>query len=390
MIDESTQPVKTKKPSMQKRKYRTIFRLIIVLIILSTFACIFVTFFYIPSRAAWLYGSSSPALSIPQRIQYSAMLLWYDGLLTSPLNRNGTEQPFTVEDGESVNSIASRLEVAEIIQSANAFRAYLIYSGLDTTIQSGEYKLSPAMSAIEIARKLQDATPTEVTFVILPGWRMEEIAESLTTSGLTFSPEEFLTAARAPHKDFDFLTTATTTEGFLYPDSYIVPRGVDANTFVMGLLRNFILHLTPDLTNEYERKGLTLYQAVTIASIVEREAVKDEEKPFIASVYLNRLKINMKLDADPTVQYALGFSPLQQSWWTTPLSLIDLQVNSPYNTYVNAGLPPTPISNPSRAALHAVAFPAETNYLYFRAKCDGSGMHEFSETFDEHLKSGCP
>ena len=375
---------------MRKRRYKPVIRLFLVLFILAILACLFVTFFYIPARATWLYGSSSSALSIPQRIQYSTMLLWYDGLLTSPLNRSGTEQPFTVEEGESVNSIASRLEVAEIIRSANAFRAYLIYSGLDTTIQSGEYKLSPAMSAIEIARKLQDATPTEVTFVILPGWRMEEIAESLTTSGLTFSPEEFLTAARAPHKDFDFLATATTTEGFLYPDSYIVPRGVDANTFVNGLLRNFTLHLTLDLSNEYKRKGLSVYQAVTIASIVEREAVKDEEKPLIASVYLNRLKINMKLDADPTVQYALGFSPLQQSWWTTPLSLIDLQVNSPYNTYVNAGLPPTPISNPSIAAMRAVAFPAETNYLYFRAKCDGSDLHEFSETFDEHLKNGCP
>jgi UPF0755 protein len=98
----------------------------------------------------------------------------------------------------------------------------------------------------------------------------------------------------------------------------------------------------------------------------------------------------MKLDADPTVQYALGFSPLQQSWWTSPLTLVDLQVNSPYNTYIYAGLPPTPIANPSLEALRAVAFPAETNYLYFRAKCDGSGFHEFSETFDEHLTNECP
>lgn len=375
---------------MQKRKYKTVIRLLIVLFILSTFACLFVTFFYIPSRATWVYGSSSPSLSIPQRIQYSTMLLWYDGLLTTPLDRNGKEQSFTVQEGESVNSIASHLEVAELIRSANAFRAYLIYSGLDTTIQSGEYKLSPVMSAIEIARQIQDATPTEVTFVILPGWRMEEIAASLTTSGLTFSPEEFLTAGRAPHTDFDFLSSATTTEGFLYPDSYIVPRGVDANTFVNGLLRNFALHLTPDITNEYKRKGLSIYQAVTLASIVEREAVKDEEKPLIASVFLNRYKINMKLDADPTVQYALGYSPLQQSWWTSPLTLIDLEVNSPYNTYANVGLPPTPISNPSMEALRAVAFPAETNYLYFRAKCDGSDLHEFSETFDEHLNNGCP
>ncbi len=311
-------------------------------------------------------------------------------MLTNPFDRNGTEQPFTVETGESVDSIASRLEVVGLIRNAGAFRSYLIYSGLDTTIQSGEYKLSAAMSAIEIARKVQDATPEEVTFVVLPGWRLEEIAASLTTSGLSFSPEEFLSAARAPHSDYDFLGNASTTEGFLFPDSYIVPRGVTADDFVNGLLRNFALHLTPDLKNQFQRQGLTVYQAVTLASVVEREAVQDEEKPLIASVYLNRYKINMKLDADPTVQYALGYSLINQSWWTSPLSLIDLQVNSPYNTYVNAGLPPTPIANPSLDALRAIAFPADTNYLYFRAKCDGSGYHEFSATFDEHLQNGCP
>jgi UPF0755 protein len=311
-------------------------------------------------------------------------------MLTNPLKRNGTEQTFTVDTGESVNSIASRLEVVELIRNADAFRAYLIYSGLDTTIQSGEYKLSPAMSIIEIARKLQDATPEEVTFVILPGWRLEEIAASITTSGLSFSPEEFLNAARTAHPDYDFLAGATTTEGFLFPDSYIVPRGVTADTFVNGLLRNFALHLTPDIKNALVKEGLTVYQAVTLASLVQREAVHNEEKPSIASVYLNRYKVNMKLDADPTVQYALGYSLINQSWWTSPLSLIDLQVNSPYNTYLNAGLPPTPIANPSLDALRAIAFPAETNYLYFRAKCDGSGYHEFSATFDEHLQNGCP
>jgi UPF0755 protein len=390
MTNESTQPVRTLKPPRRTRNPRVILRFILAILALSTLACLFITFYYIPARATWVYGPASPTLSIPQRIQYAASLLWYDGLLTMPLDRNGAEQTFTVDEGESVNSIASHLEVAELIRSANAFRAYLIYSGLDTSIQSGEYKLSPAMSAIEIARKLQDATPTEVTFVILPGWRMEEIAASLTTSGLTFSAEEFLTAARGAHPGYDFLGNATTTEGFLFPDSYIVPRGVDANTFVNGLLRNFALHLTPDMTNEFKRKGLTVYQAVTLASIVEREAVHDEEKPLIASVYLNRFKINMKLDADPTVQYALGYSPINQSWWTSPLSLLDLEVNSPYNTYANAGLPPTPISNPSLNAIRAVAFPTDTKYLYFRAKCDGSGYHDFSETFDEHLKRGCP
>ena len=124
--------------------------------------------------------------------------------------------------------------------------------------------------------------------------------------------------------------------------------------------------------------------------MVERESVQEEEQPLIASVYLNRLKIEMKLDADPTVQYAIGYNFLQQSWWMNPLSLLDLQVNSVYNTYKYAGLPPTPIASPSLSALHAVAFPAETTYYFFRAKCDGSGFHEFAETFDEHLANACP
>lgn len=376
---------------MKNRKPIVILRrLIIIFTILFTFACLLITFFYIPSRAVWVYGVPSSSISLTQRIQYSAMLLWYDGLLTSARDANGAEQTFSVETGESVDSIANRLEEVGLIRDAGAFRTYLIYAGLDTSIQAGQYKLSAAMSAINIARELQDATPEEVTFVILPGWRMEEIAASLPTSGLSITPDEFITAARTPRPDYDFLVGATSAEGFLFPDSYIVPRGVTANDFVNGLVRNFMLHLTPDIENAFERQGLTVYEAVTLASLVEREAVQDEEKPLIASVYLNRLKINMKLDADPTVQYALGYSFVQQSWWTSPLTLLDLQVNSPYNTYLNPGLPPTPIANPSIDALQAVAFPAESTYLYFRARCDGSGFHDFSDTFDEHLANGCP
>jgi UPF0755 protein len=365
-------------------------RLIAVLLILLLLACSLSIMIYIPSRATWLYGVPAPWLSLPQRIQYSALLLWYDSLLTSPLDPNGTEQAFTVEAGESVDSIVSHLEVVGLIRDGDAFRAYLVYSGLDTSIQSGEYQLSAAMSAIDIARELQDATPEQVTFNILPGWRMEEIAASLPTSGLTVSPEEFLSVARSPHPNYDFLEGADTTEGFLFPDSYIVQRRVTAEDLVNGFIRNFALRLTPDIESEFERQGLTIYQAVTLASLVEREAVQDEEQPLIASVYLNRLKIGMKLDADPTVQYALGYSPLQQSWWTSPLTLIDLQVNSPYNTYLNTGLPPTPIASPGLDALRAIAYPAETSYHFFRAKCDRSGFHEFSESFDEHLANSCP
>jgi len=345
---------------------------------------------YIPYRASRVYGSPAPSLSFPQRMQYSALLLWYDGLLTRPLDTSGAEQSFTVEVGESVDTVANRLQSVGLIQDAEALRSYMIYSGIDTSMQAGEYQLSTAMSAMDIAHQLQDATPEEVTFVVLPGWRLEEIADSLPTSGLTVTSDEFLSATKTPPHEYDFLAGASSIEGFVYPDSYIFSRKISVDEMIHDILRNFSTHLTLDLKNGFERQGLTVYQAVTLASMVEREAVHEEEQPLIASVYLNRLKIGMKLDADPTVQYAIGYNFLQQSWWTNPLSLLDLQVNSVYNTYKYPGLPPTPIANPGSNALRAVAFPAETTYYFFRAKCDGSGFHEFAKTFDEHLQNACP
>lgn len=350
-----------------------------------------IVFFYIPSRAVRIYGPPSASLSFPQRLQYSALLLWYDGLLTQPMDLSGAEQSFTIEVGESASSIAGHLQDVGLIRHADAFRSYLIYSGLDTSIQAGEYKLSTAMSALDIAHELQDATPEEVTFVVLPGWRLEEVANSLATSGLPITYDQFLEAASLPPPGYDFLEGATSVEGFLYPDAYIFPRTTStAGQMIDEMVRNFAAHLTLDLRNGFDRQGLTVYQAVILASMVEREAVQDEEQALIASVYLNRLKIGMRLEADPTVQYAIGYNLLQQTWWTNPLTLLDLEVNSVYNTYRYDGLPPTPIANPSLGALSAVAFPEETDYFYFRAKCDGSGLHEFAVTFEEHLQNACP
>ncbi|MBV6451592.1 MAG: hypothetical protein MHPDNHAH_02336 [Anaerolineales bacterium] len=361
-----------------------------ILLILIIFVCLFLAFVTIPAEAARVYGPPAPWLTIFQRAQYSARLLWYDGLLTRPLNPGASERNFKVESGQSVNSIAASLQEAGLIRDAESFRAYLIYSGLDTSIQAGEYKLSAAMSAIDIARTIQDASATEATFTILPGWRMEEIAASLPTSGLGITPDDFLAAARTPPSGFDFLDGATSAEGFFFPDSYILSRNVTVNELANELLRNFSLRLTSELTHGFETQGLTVYQAVTLASIVEREAVKAEEKPLIASVYLNRLTISMKLDADPTVQYALGYDFAEGTWWKNPLSLNDLQIESPFNTYIYAGLPPTPISNPDLDSLRAIAFPVETPYYYFRAKCDGSGYHNFAVTFEEQIKNACP
>ena len=362
----------------------------ILLLILALCVLALVISVGVPALAVHSYGRPSRELSVTQAFQYSLRLLWDDGQVTQPRDPAGQEQAFKIQQGEPIESFAARLHQAGIIRDAGALRDYLIYTGLDKSVQAGDYKMSPAMSIVDIAHLVQDATPTEVTFVVWPGWRMEEIAESLPTSGLSITPEEFLGSATGPHRGFDFLNGEASAEGFLYPDSYVLPRSATVEELTDAMLRNFSLHLTVDLTEGFQRQGLSVYQAVTLASIVQREVVHSEEAPMIASVYLNRLHNGMRLDADPTVQYAIGYNALQQTWWTNPLSALDMQTPSSYNTYLTDGLPPTPISNPGLIALQAVAKPADSQYFYFSARCDGSGYHEFVATLEEQVKNLCP
>jgi UPF0755 protein len=179
-------------------------------------------------------------------------------------------------------------------------------------------------------------------------------------------------------------------EGFLFPDTYDLSRNINVDDFIKTILDRFEEQVTPEIRQGFSRQGLNLEEGITLASIIQREAMVDEELPIIASVFYNRLGKGMKLDSDPTVQYALGYDKTNKTWWTNPLSLDDLKVDDQYNTYLNKGLPPGPIDSPGIAALKAVAFPASTPYYYFRAACDNSGRHVFSETFDEHLNKACP
>ena len=347
----------------------------------------------VPRRAEQVYGSASPALNSIERLSYSLILLIQEDDLVRPVNPLGAERRFNIEIGESTPSVIGRLWEQGLISNPGAFRTYLRYSGLDTTLQAGVYTLSPSMSPIQLAQILQDATPAEVSFRILPGWRLEEIAAALPTSGLSITPGAFLQASRSIPQGYSFseeLGAAGSLEGFLLPDAYVFEREISTEGFILRLLDNFEDNLPARLRERFSQHNLSLLEAVTLASIVQREAVAEEEMPLIASVFYNRLAIGMKLDTDPTVQYALGYNPRQNTWWTNPLSLEDLQVDSLYNTYLYAGLPPGPIANPSLAALRAVAFPAQTPYYYFRAGCDESGRHSFAETFAEHLQNACP
>lgn len=369
------------------RRYQLHF--ILAFLVFLILACAFLAFGYLPARASLLYGPPAASLSIADRIEYSTRLLSYGDVLTTPYIPGGVEQRFRIESGETVFSIATRLQEEGIVSNSQAFFDYVVYTGLDLTIQAGEYSLSPALSIVDIAKVLQKFSPSDATLVILPGWRMEEIAASLPTSGLSIDPQAFISAAQTRPAVLDFLPQSASMEGFFYPDTYTLPRETTTEQVLDVIARNFSQHLTEDLRAGFANQGLDIQQAVTVASIVEREAIRPEEAPLIASVYLNRLAIGMKLDADPTVQYAVGFNPSQNTWWTNPLSTPDLDFDSPFNTYNYYGLPPSPISNPSYETMYAVAYPASTSYYYFRAKCDDSGYHLFAATLDEQIANGC-
>jgi UPF0755 protein len=348
-------------------------------------------FYTLQVRLAETFGPPASHLGFAQRMRLSVGLLVQSSDLTEPVDPLGDQRDFQVAWGETLPAIAGRLQAQGLIHDAAAFRSYLQYAGLDTSLQAGNYQLSPAMSPVQIAHNLQDATPGEVTLTILEGWRLEEIAATLPTSGLEISPEDFLEAARQVPDGYSFFegAPADSLEGFLFPGSYTLPRETTLSELIPILLESFEDALTAEMRTGFSQQDLSVFEAIALASIVERESIDREEMPMIASVFLNRLEAGIKLEADSTVQYALGYNARHDSWWKSPLSSADLSIDSPYNTYRHPGLPPGPIANPGLDALRAVAFPAQTPYYYFRAACDGSGKHVFAQTFDEHLANAC-
>lgn len=347
----------------------------------------------IPNQAHELYGPPSSDLDQFQAVYLSILLLTQENDLLNSGGLDDIPRRFEVALGESTENITNRLRSEGLITNPDAFRNYLVYSGFDTSIQAGEYVLNQRMTPLEIAHALQDSTPSELTFNILPGWRLEEIGAALATSGLSFSANTFLDAASNLPEEFSSrlgIPPGSSFEGYLFPDTYRFPRDITVQGFLEKVMDNFVIKVDDEIKAGFMEQNLSIHQAIILASIVQRETVLKEEAPLIASVFLNRFLVGTKLDSDPTVQYALGFNSQQGTWWTNPLSLNDLNIISPYNTYLYEGLPPGPIANPGIEAIRAVAFPEDTNYLYFRAACDGSGRHVFSETFEEHVANECP
>ncbi|MCA9973854.1 MAG: endolytic transglycosylase MltG [Anaerolineales bacterium] len=349
---------------------------------------------YQQAQAGALAGAN-PALNVLERLYLQRYLAGREAELQQPAGSAAAAARFEVTPGETADTIAANLAAAGLLDDTTLFLNYLRYYGLDSQLEAGSFTLAPQLTIPELAQTLTAAYAQDVALRFLEGWRLEEMARYLAqTQPAAIDADAFLAIVRreAPFDlaAYSFLASLppdATLEGFLFPDTYRVPQDADAAFLVDAMLRNFDARVDPAMRQQIGGQGLSLREAVTLASIVEREAVVAEERPLIAGVFYNRLAAGMKLEADPTTQYALGYQAASDSWWKSPLSLDDLRVDSSYNTYVAAGLPPGPIANPGLGSLQAVANPAVTDYLFFVVDCTAPtpGIHAFSPTFEEHL-----
>jgi UPF0755 protein len=341
---------------------------------------------------------------------------WYrpSALADQPFSDDTTRHSITVEDGASDSDIADLLFDEGIIGNRLAFQWAVIQAGREGTLQAGTYDLSPSLKPSEIVAALRQEAGPEITVTLQEGWRLEEVVGYLRSTKLTMNMDDFVSLVENPPadliRDYDFLADlpkGRTLEGYLYPDTYRLDGNWDARTVLDVLLSTFGERLTNPIRNGIRRQGLSIDEAVTLASIVEREAVLDKERPKIAGVYLNRLQnpdagTRGLLNADPTLQYALASNANRDAapkdwggieWWP-PLQVAGRDVELPkrlagFQTYVNPGLPPTPIASPRALSLQAVArADTASGYYYFVAACPGgkrNGSHYFARTYGEQL-----
>jgi UPF0755 protein len=375
---------------MEKLKTNSFILFFLILLLILIGAAIL--WIGVPLLATNHFGPPANNLTAAQRWTYSLQVLINEGKLTSAVSTFQDEQQFNIPSGASVTTVAMDLQNQGLIPSWQALRYYIIYKGLDTVIIAGDFTLSPSMTPLQITSVIISTYSEEVSFYIYPGWRAEEIAAALPTSGIEVTPEAFLSLVQNP-SSLNLpanLQGSTTLEGFLFPGTYTINRKITPEELVLTFVQRFEDTITPEIQTEMQNNGLSFHQAVVLASIIQRETFDENERPMMASVFYNRLASGMKLETDPTVQYALGYNAAWGGWWKSLLMISDLAVQSPYNTYIIPGLPEHPISNPDLASILAVAKPEKSSYYYFRAKCDGSGSHVFSKTFEEHLANACP
>jgi UPF0755 protein len=290
------------------------------------------------------------------------------------------EQFVEVPPGAGSRAIGDRLVSAGVVRDPWTFRLALYVSGQGRHLKAGEYRFDRPMTPAEVIAKIArgDVYVIHVTFP--EGLTTAEMAKIFESSGLG-PASAFVDAARHPAAIRDLDPSATDLEGYLFPETYATPRRTDASRLVAQMVAGFEHALTPEIRRAAAARQMSVRQLVTLASIVEKEAARPEERPLVAAVYANRLRLGIPLQCDPTVIYAL----VRVGRYDGNLHKNDLSFDSPYNTYRYPGLPPGPIASPGRASLEAAAHPADADYLYFVSRNDGS--HEFARTLAEHNRN---
>ncbi|MCX6783960.1 MAG: endolytic transglycosylase MltG [candidate division WWE3 bacterium] len=286
---------------------------------------------------------------------------------------DGSEIAFDVKNGESLSEIGKDLFTKKLINSENLFRVYAHFDKRGNLVQVGHYKI-PNNLTIDGILNVLTSGPGDLRLTFLEGWRREEMA--------TYLAEHL----QAPAAYGDFLKASASLEGMLFPDTYFTPQQVNAAAVVDLLNRTFTDKLAPEIKEAYTKSNISVLQAATLASLVEREASNSEDQKMVAGILFNRLKAEWFLNVDATVQYAAASETClgrnNCTWWPRKISASDLRINSPYNTYVNKGLPPGPICNPGLSALTAVAFPTKSDFMYYLS--DSKGVFHYAKTIEEH------
>lgn len=285
-----------------------------------------------------------------------------------------TTQLFTVDPGASLDEIAQNLEDARLIQSSWAFKLYVSSKQVRSDLQAGTYSFAPSQTVAQIVTQLTHGKVATNSVTILPGQRLEQVRTSLINQGFSKAEvDEALDVNQyAGNSALVDKPAAANLEGYLYPDTFEKNNNTTAKDVVERSLTAMQAQLTPDIRASFAKQGLSTYQGIVLASIVEKEASSLADRQKVAQVFLLRLKKDMSLGSDPTAFYGAVLAGKPAS----------VTYDSPYNTLLYKGLPPTPISNVSRASLQAVAHPAQTDWLYFVAGDDGT-VH-YSHTLEEH------
>jgi UPF0755 protein len=287
------------------------------------------------------------------------------------------EQFVDIPQGASSRTIGERLVAAGVVRDSLTYRVALWLTGDALRLKAGEYRFEQPLSAIDVIGKIARGDVFVVAITFPEGLTIAEMAKVFESNNFG-TAESFVEAANDVSVVKELDPTATDLEGYLFPNTYTLPRKSNAAALVRMMVAQFEREMTPEMRSAAAARGLTLRELVTLASIVEKETGQDEERPLVASVYSNRLKLGMGLQCDPTVIYAL----MRVGRYTGNLRRDDLAFDSPYNTYRYRGLPPGPIASPGRSSLQAAVRPAESEFLYFVSRNDGT--HVFARTLREH------